>query len=156
MSPPPLSENHSLKRWEDADGVSHSQRTACASSTHGLNCFGELHHRQEFSPIRKGMDVSSKYLLEGTIGEFGLTICFRMIRRGYLQSRSESFEHGTTELSCEPRVPIGHEFTWKPMKEKTVSIKAREYVHALIDSGTAAGCTILLNLSILTRIPVFL
>ena len=63
MSPSPsLNESHTLKRGEDADDVSHSRRTVCASSTHGINCCGELHHRQKLAQILEGMDISSKDL----------------------------------------------------------------------------------------------
>ena len=117
---------------------------------------GEFHHWQEFAPIRKRMDITPKDFLKNAVCTFCLTICFRVVRGRHLKARSECFEHGSPELAVNRGSRLETSSRGNPLGRKIVSIKIRAHADALIDSGTATRCIILLNLLTNTRIPVSL
>ena len=117
---------------------------------------GEFHYCQEFAPILERMDVTPKDFLKNAVCTFCLTsvsgwsevdIWRRIPSVLNMDCQTSAVDRGSrSETSSRGN----------PWRRKIVSIKTRSHADALMDSGTATRCTILLNLSTNTRIPVFL
>ena len=85
-----------------------------------------------------------------------LTIYSKMVRSWHLRLCSKSMEHGLPNSAVNRGSLSEISSRGEPWSQKDVSVKTRAQPSALIAFGTATRCTILLNQSTNTRIPLFL